>query len=135
MLKKCAQTPNVAPSQRGIFERVLAELTELSERYGIRSIQFVDNILDMSYFKTLLPMLADARNGYTLFYANQELVVCLRGHSTDHGVSFAAEVKPHWKTIRSKNAISESDKIQGCSHQGLPRPQHLRSQACLNDHR
>ena len=33
------------------------------------------------------------------------------------------------------NAISESDTIQGCSHRGLPRPQHLLSQACLNGHR
>jgi hypothetical protein len=33
------------------------------------------------------------------------------------------------------SAISEPDTIQGCSHQGLPRLQHLRSQACLNDHR
>jgi magnesium-protoporphyrin IX monomethyl ester (oxidative) cyclase len=49
-------------------ERVLAELADLSERYGIRSIQFVDNILDMSYFKTVLPKLADGQNGYILFY-------------------------------------------------------------------
>ena len=31
-------------------DRVLAELAELSGRYGIRSFQFVDNILDMSFF-------------------------------------------------------------------------------------
>jgi ribosomal peptide maturation radical SAM protein 1 len=49
-------------------ERVLAELSELSERYGTRSIQFVDNILDMSYFKTVLPRLAASGDKYALFY-------------------------------------------------------------------
>jgi ribosomal peptide maturation radical SAM protein 1 len=49
-------------------ERVLAELSELSARYGIRSFQFVDNILDMSFFKTLLPKLAAGKDTYSLFY-------------------------------------------------------------------
>ena len=48
--------------------RVLDELKELSQRYGIRSIQFVDNILDMSFFKTVLPQLAQAESKYALFY-------------------------------------------------------------------
>jgi len=49
-------------------ERVLAELAELSNRYGQRSMQFVDNILDMSYFKTVLPKLAADGGPYSLFY-------------------------------------------------------------------
>ena len=49
-------------------DRVLSELSELSESYGIRQIQFVDNILDMSYFKTVLPQLAEADDKYALFY-------------------------------------------------------------------
>lgn len=49
-------------------ERILAELSELSARHGIRSFQFVDNILDMSYFKTVLPKLAAAEERYDLFY-------------------------------------------------------------------
>ena len=49
-------------------DRVLAELSELSRRYGSRSIQFVDNILDMSFFKTVLPKLAAAGDKYSLFY-------------------------------------------------------------------
>lgn len=49
-------------------DRVLAELSELSERYGIRSFQFVDNILDMSFFKTVLPKLAESADKYSLFY-------------------------------------------------------------------
>jgi len=47
-------------------ERVLAELSQLSGRYGIRSFQFVDNILDMSYFKTVLPKLAAVEDKYAL---------------------------------------------------------------------
>ncbi|HYV10320.1 MAG TPA: RiPP maturation radical SAM C-methyltransferase [Pyrinomonadaceae bacterium] len=49
-------------------ERVLDELAELKRLYGIGSIQFVDNILDMSYFKTVLPRLADSEEKYALFY-------------------------------------------------------------------
>lgn len=49
-------------------KRVLAELSELSGRYGIRTIQFVDNILDLSYFNTVLPTLATAEESYTIFY-------------------------------------------------------------------
>ncbi len=51
-------------------ERVVSELRELASRYGTRSFQFVDNILDMSYFKTVLPRLAAAppTDKYHLFY-------------------------------------------------------------------
>lgn len=48
--------------------RVLDELNELSQRYGTRSFQFVDNILDMSFFKTVLPQLTEAEPKYALFY-------------------------------------------------------------------
>jgi len=48
--------------------RVLEELSELSERYGLRNIQFVDNILDMSHIRTVLAPLAAGNNGYSLFY-------------------------------------------------------------------
>ena len=48
--------------------RVVLELEELSRRYGIRSVQFVDNILDMSFFRTVLPTLAAAEEKYALFY-------------------------------------------------------------------
>ena len=48
--------------------RVVLELEELSRRYGIRSVQFVDNILDMSFFRTVLPKLAAAEEKYALFY-------------------------------------------------------------------
>lgn len=48
--------------------RVVEELGELTRRYGNRSIQFVDNILDMSFFKTVLPALADSAEKYAIFY-------------------------------------------------------------------
>jgi magnesium-protoporphyrin IX monomethyl ester (oxidative) cyclase len=40
-------------------ERVRAEVTALVQRYGTRYIAVVDNILDMKYFNTLLPALAE----------------------------------------------------------------------------
>ena len=47
---------------------VMTELQALSARYGIRSFEVVDNILDLDYFKTLLPALVRAKLGYQFFY-------------------------------------------------------------------
>ena len=49
-------------------ERVLNELSELRRLYGLGNVQFVDNILDMSFFKTVLPKLAAEQEKYSLFY-------------------------------------------------------------------
>jgi ribosomal peptide maturation radical SAM protein 1 len=49
-------------------ERVLAELHELEDRYGISDFEVVDNILDMGYFKSLLPMLAADGRQRRIFY-------------------------------------------------------------------
>jgi ribosomal peptide maturation radical SAM protein 1 len=48
--------------------RALAELTHLAETYPGCDIQVVDNILDLNYFKTLLPALAERRLDVSLFY-------------------------------------------------------------------
>jgi ribosomal peptide maturation radical SAM protein 1 len=48
-------------------ERVLAEIEEL-RRYGPKRVAAVDNILDMRYFRTVLPALAAAGPPFTLFY-------------------------------------------------------------------
>ena len=48
--------------------RALAELTYLSEAFPGCDIQMVDNILDLKYFKTLLPALAERRLNVSLFY-------------------------------------------------------------------
>ncbi len=49
-------------------ERVLAELNELEDRHGISDFEAVDNILDMAYYKSLLPMLAADGRSRRLFY-------------------------------------------------------------------
>jgi ribosomal peptide maturation radical SAM protein 1 len=48
--------------------RVLKELDQLTGRWGIESIEVVDNILDMTYFHDVLPTLAQARRPWRLFY-------------------------------------------------------------------
>jgi ribosomal peptide maturation radical SAM protein 1 len=48
--------------------RALAELTRLAESHPGCDIQVVDNILDLKYFRTLLPMLAERKLNVSLFY-------------------------------------------------------------------
>ncbi len=48
--------------------RALAELTHLATTYPGCDIQVVDNILDLKYFKTLLPALAERKLNVSLFY-------------------------------------------------------------------
>jgi ribosomal peptide maturation radical SAM protein 1 len=49
-------------------ERALEELLHLRNRYGVDNFNAADNILDMRYFKTLLPMLAERGAPVSLFY-------------------------------------------------------------------
>ena len=49
-------------------ERVLGEVQTLEQRYGISNFETVDNILDMAYFKTVLPRLASDGGHRKLFY-------------------------------------------------------------------
>ena len=49
-------------------ERVLDELTFLTKRYETSYVQFVDNILDFRYFKSLIPELANRKHGLRIFY-------------------------------------------------------------------
>ena len=49
-------------------ERAFAELKFLSETYGRKRIDCVDNILDMRYVNTLFPKLRDSGLGIELFY-------------------------------------------------------------------
>jgi ribosomal peptide maturation radical SAM protein 1 len=48
--------------------RVVQELTALAQRYGRLDFEVTDNILDMSYFREVLPRLRDARLDLRLFY-------------------------------------------------------------------
>jgi ribosomal peptide maturation radical SAM protein 1 len=49
-------------------ERALAEIDYLSERYKADDVQMVDNILDMRYTTSLLPVLASRDQKFSLFY-------------------------------------------------------------------
>jgi ribosomal peptide maturation radical SAM protein 1 len=49
-------------------EEVLAELSVQAQRYGPYGFEVVDNILDMGYFRSLLPELAAQGNRYRLFF-------------------------------------------------------------------
>ena len=49
-------------------EKFVAELATLHKRYGIDGVETVDNILDMNYLKTALPMIKDAGAPYRLYY-------------------------------------------------------------------
>ncbi|MCG8461242.1 MAG: RiPP maturation radical SAM C-methyltransferase [Holophagales bacterium] len=64
-------------------ERVLSELDALAGRYG-RHMAAVDNILDMRYFKTVLPALAEREEPLELFF---EIKANLK---RDHMVRLAA---------------------------------------------
>ena len=49
-------------------ERAIDELVFLSKKYDTTDVHVVDNILDIRYFKTVLPELARRRLGIELFY-------------------------------------------------------------------
>ena len=49
-------------------DRVVEEIAELRERYGVPTFSVVDDILDMRYFKSVLPMLTEARLGADFFW-------------------------------------------------------------------
>ena len=49
-------------------ELVLAELQEMTEKYQMKAVEVVDNILDMAYFQFLIPKLGELDNDYELFY-------------------------------------------------------------------
>jgi ribosomal peptide maturation radical SAM protein 1 len=49
-------------------ERVVEEIAELRSRYGVTGFWVVDDILDMRYFQSVLPMLEDAGLDVELFW-------------------------------------------------------------------
>ena len=49
-------------------ERFIAELEYLRDRYGVRDVSAVDNILDYKYFQTVLPELARHDLGMRMFF-------------------------------------------------------------------
>jgi len=49
-------------------ERVVEEIAQLRSRYGVKGFWVVDDILDMRYFQSVLPMLEDADLDVELFW-------------------------------------------------------------------
>ena len=49
-------------------QRVLEEMEHLSNRYGLSGFEVVDNILDHSHLKTIMPVLASRPKPFDLFY-------------------------------------------------------------------
>lgn len=47
---------------------VMTELEFLEKRYHTKNFESVDNILDMKYFETLLPQLAESDHDYSIFF-------------------------------------------------------------------
>ncbi|WP_414756259.1 RiPP maturation radical SAM C-methyltransferase [Anabaena sp. CCY 9910] len=48
--------------------RVVEEFLQLSQRYDLRKFQVVDNILSMNHINTVLPIFAQLKEPYTIFY-------------------------------------------------------------------
>lgn len=49
-------------------DRVHSELRYLTERYGVKTVSAVDNILDYKYFQSALPLLAESGLDVSLFF-------------------------------------------------------------------
>jgi len=49
-------------------ERVLRDIGDLTERYGVKEFLLVDNILGNEFYRTLLPRLAELRGGYKFWW-------------------------------------------------------------------
>ena len=49
-------------------QRVLDELEHLVTQWQVEFVEVVDNILDMRYFKDMLPALAERQSPIRLFY-------------------------------------------------------------------
>ena len=66
--KFCGLNPAQVHYRSRPAEVVLAELEELSRRYGVEHFEFLDNILSMSCFNDLLPELIRRGAPYKVFY-------------------------------------------------------------------
>jgi ribosomal peptide maturation radical SAM protein 1 len=64
----CGLNGETMAFRRKSVERVLAEMTALSSRYGVKRVECVDNILDVRFINTVFPALADRELGLDLFF-------------------------------------------------------------------
>lgn len=70
-------------------ERVLDEIRYLADRYGTRYLEAVDNILELKYFNTLLPELAQMDDKYSIFFET-------KANLKRHQVEQLAQAGVHW---------------------------------------
>jgi len=52
-------------------EQVCAEISALAEEYGVTSMSAVDNIVDLKYFESVFPKLAQSESRVSLFYESK----------------------------------------------------------------
>jgi ribosomal peptide maturation radical SAM protein 1 len=80
-------------------ERVLQEFAALESRYNTGRIQTTDNVMDRSYYRSLLPLLAEKPQHYNLFYE-------VRPTSSNENVRKLAEagIRWIWAGIESLNS-------------------------------
>jgi ribosomal peptide maturation radical SAM protein 1 len=64
----CGLSSEATTFRRKAPERVLAELSYLTGRYGIRRLAATDNILDLRYLRDVVPAMIDRNPGCTIFY-------------------------------------------------------------------
>lgn len=64
----CGLNGNTMTFRSKSASRILSELDYLVDRWRTDEVQLADNILDMHYFKDMLPALAKSHKSYHLFY-------------------------------------------------------------------
>lgn len=64
----CGLNGLTMPYRSKSSERAWTELREATSRYGITRVEFVDNILNMGFFKTLLPRMVESGLDVSVFY-------------------------------------------------------------------
>jgi hypothetical protein len=128
-------------------DRVIDELRWLRGRYGVPSISVVDNILDMRYFTTLLPRLAEERLDLSLFYevkANLRLdqvrLLAAAGirhvqpgleSLSDHVLGLMGKAPPRCRTSScSSGAVSSASGPSGTSSTAFPARRPRTTRAC-----
>ncbi len=64
----CGLNPGTMQSRRKSPERVLDELFTLVDRYGVRNVIFVDNIMDYEGLRSFVPQIAEANKDLRIFF-------------------------------------------------------------------
>ncbi len=106
--------------------RLLDEITELSGRYKCQFVEMVDNILDMHYFRDLVPELARRKLKLGLFYetkanlTKEQLRALYEAgiHSIQPGIeSFSTEILRHMR--KGTSAAQNVQLLKWCKELGV----------------